>query len=288
MNAVRAYDAGLRFQRGGTLTERALRLLEHGPLHTAVLAVQVLGITGDPRAAAGAVFALLGSDPRFSVSGDGVWSLGPAAPTRRLLREESFVVVDVETTGGSPGGGHRVTEIAAVCVSGGEIREHFATLVNPDRRIPSMITSLTGITNEMVLGAPRFREVVDRLLPLLEGRVFVAHNAPFDWRFVTAELDRAAGMLPAGRQLCTVKLARKILPQLPSRSLDGLAEYFGLEIEARHRALDDALATARVLLYFLDALEERGIEDWEGVDTLLGKRTPRRKRTASPRSMDQA
>ncbi|MBV9772728.1 MAG: 3'-5' exonuclease, partial [Gemmatimonadetes bacterium] len=160
--------------------------------------------------------------------------------------------------------------------------------VNPDRRIPSMITSLTGITDAMVRGAPRFHQVADRIVPLLEGRIFVAHNAPFDWRFMCAEIERATGMLPAGRQLCTVKLARKILPQLPSRSLDGLAEYFGLEIESRHRALDDAVATAKVLLYFIDWMEERGIEDWDGVDVLLGKRAPRRKRTATPRSMDQA
>lgn len=280
--------SGIAFERGGALTDRALRLLEHQPLHTAVLATRVLGISGDPRAAAAAVFALLGSDPRFTVSADGVWSLGAAAPSRRLLRDERFVVVDVETTGGSPGGGHRVTEVAAVCVEGGEIRETFASLVNPERRIPSMITSLTGITDSMVRGAPRFREVADRVVPLLEGRIFVAHNAPFDWRFMCAEIERATGMLPAGRQLCTVKLARKLLPQLPSRSLDGLAEYFGLEIESRHRALDDAVATAKVLLHFLGWLEERGIEDWDGVDVLLGKRAPRRRRTATPRSMDQA
>lgn len=283
-----AYNDVLRFQRGGSLTERALRMLQHGPLDTAVIASQVLGITGDPRAAAGAVFALLGTDPRFSVSGEGVWSLGREAPPPKLLRDERFVVVDVETTGGSPGSGHRVTEIAAVCVEGGEIRETFSTLVNPDRRIPSMIVSLTGITDSMVRDAPRFGQVAEQVLPLLEGRVFVAHNAPFDWRFVCSELERSTGMLPAGRQLCTVKLARKLLPQLPSRSLDGLAVYFGLEIESRHRALDDAVATAQVLLRFLETLEERGIDDWEGVDVLLGARAPRRKRTATPRSMDQA
>lgn len=283
-----AYNEGLRFQRGGSLTERAVRMLEYGPLDTAVLASQVLGIRGDARAAAAAVFALLGTDPRFSVSTEGVWSLGAQAPVRRLLRDERFVVVDVETTGGSPGSGHRVTEIAAVCVEGGEIRESFATLVNPGVRIPSMIVSLTGITDAMVAGAPRFGQVADQVLPFLEGRVFVAHNAPFDWRFVCAELERSTGILPAGRQLCTVKLARKLLPQLPSRSLDGLALYFGLEIESRHRALDDAVATAHVLLRFLEALDERGIEDWDGVDVLLGKRAPRRKRTATPRSMDQA
>jgi DNA polymerase-3 subunit epsilon len=283
-----AYEGGMRFERGGSLSDHALRLLAHEPLHTSALAACVLGISGDAGAAARAVFALLGGDPRFSVSPEGVWSVGAAAPARRRLREESFVVVDVETTGGSPGSGHRVTEIAAVCVAGGEIGERFSTLVNPERRIPGMITSLTGITDAMVAGAPRFGEVAHRLADFLEGRVFVAHNASFDWRFLCAEMERATGMLPSGRQLCTVRLARKLVPQLPSRSLDGLALFYGLEIEARHRALDDALATAKVLLRFLDTLEERGIEDWEGVEVLLGKRAPRRKRTATPRSMDSA
>ncbi|MDP9349891.1 MAG: 3'-5' exonuclease [Gemmatimonadota bacterium] len=283
-----AHRGGIGFERGGTLSDHALRLLSHEPLHTSVLATRVLGISGDPGAAARAVFALLGGDPRFSVSADGLWSVGAAAPARRRLRDESFVVVDVETTGGTPASGHRVTEIAAVCVENGEVKESFCTLVNPDRRIPGMITSLTGITNEMVAGAPRFHEVADRLAEFLGGRVFVAHNAPFDWRFLCAEMERATGMLPSGRQLCTVKLARKLLPQLPSRSLDGLALFYGLDIEARHRALDDAVATAHVLLRFMDALEERGIDDWEGVEILLGKRAPRRKRTSTPRSMDQA
>jgi DNA polymerase-3 subunit epsilon len=151
-----------------------------------------------------------------------------------------------------------------------------------------MIVSLTGITDAMVAGAPRFGQVADQVLPLLEGRVFVAHNAPFDWRFVCAELERSTGILPAGRQLCTVKLARKLLPQLPSRSLDSLARYFGLEIASRHRALDDAVATAHVLLRFIDRLQELEIHDWLGVQALLGRRAPRRPRRASPRSMDSA
>jgi DNA polymerase III subunit epsilon len=151
-----------------------------------------------------------------------------------------------------------------------------------------MITSITGITDEMVRDAPRFHEVGPRLVDFLAGRVFVAHNAAFDWRFLCAEMERTAGRTLHGRQLCTVKLARKLLPQLPSRSLDALAIYFGLEIEARHRALDDAVATAHVLLRLIEILGERGVDDWGGVQTVLGARSPRRKRVAMPRSMDSA
>jgi DNA polymerase III subunit epsilon len=282
---------GVRFEHAGSLSQRALAALMQGPLHTAEVAHKVLGMRGDKGAASVAVFTLLGRDPRFVVSSDGVWSVASSpAPDVRRLREEEFVVVDVETTGGSPGGGDRVTEVAAVRVSGGRITEKFSTLVNPERRIPSAIVSLTGITHEMVANAPRFAEVAADVAAMVEGHVFVAHNAAFDWRFVTAEMEKATGHTPRGRTLCTVRLARKLLPNLPSRSLDALALYFGLEIESRHRALDDAVATAHVLLRFVEMLEEHDVEDWSALEWYFGQRAPRptRKRSASPRSMREA
>jgi DNA polymerase-3 subunit epsilon len=237
-------------RRTGGLTERALRALAEGPLPTTTVARAVLGIEGGAGAAAAAVFALLGADSRFAVDATGVWSLTgqPVERPAPTLRDEDWVVVDVETTGGSPHAGHRVTEVAAVWVRGVEVVRTWSTLVNPERRIPGMITSLTGINDAMVRDAPRFRDIAPELSEVLRGRVFVAHNAAFDWRFVQAEMERAMGSQMAGRQLCTVRLARKLLPQLPSRSLDGLAEYFGLDIEARHRALDDAEVTAEAFV----------------------------------------
>ena len=284
---------GVRFERQDGLHARALATLREGPLGTAELARRVMGLHGAPEVAARAVWALLGTDARFRVSGSGVWSLSEAAPPPELfrrLREEEFVVVDTETTGGAPEWGHRITEFAAVRVRGGEICERYSTLVNPDRPIPRVVTALTGITQEMVRGAPRFGEVARRVAGSMEGAVFVAHNAAFDWRFVSHEMRRCTGESPAGRQLCTVRLARRLMPELPSRGLDSLARWFGLEIESRHRALDDAVATAEVLIRFLEMLEERGVEDWHGLQALLRKRGPRktRKRRAMPRSMDAA
>src|SRR5690606_33406162 len=121
-------------------------------------------------------------------------------------------------------------------------------------------------------------------------RVFVAHNAAFDWCFLCIERERAGGCRLEGRQLCTVRLARRLLPELPSRSLDSLALYFGLEIESRHRALDDAVATAHVLLRLLDRLEEMEVRCWEEVERFLKRRSPprSRRRRTSPRSMDSA
>ncbi|MBW3572281.1 MAG: 3'-5' exonuclease [Gemmatimonadetes bacterium] len=286
---------GVRLERDGSLTDRALRVLAAEPLTSAEVASRVLGITGGAGAAASAVFTLLGADPRFRVDTHGVWSVapppGPAEPgSARPLREESFVVVDVETTGGSPWRGHRVTEVAAVRVRGGRIEDTYSTLVNPERPIPAMITHLTGITQAMVADQPRFAQVARQVSGALEGSVFVAHNAAFDWRFMCHEMSLATGLTLSGRQLCTVRLSRKLLPQLPSRSLDGLALYFGVEIESRHRALDDAVATAKVLLRLMDLLEEQGVGDWDGVQRMLRRRKPRksRKRKAMPQSMEAA
>ena len=283
---------GVRLQRDSSLTDRAARMLASEPLATAEVAERVMGLRGGARAVSAAVFALLGDDPRFAVSPQGVWSVtGPTATgaARRALADEEWVVVDVETTGGAPSRGHRVTEVAAVRVRGGRLCEVYSTLVNPERTIPGTITSLTGISEGMVEEQPRFGEVAEAFSGAMEGAVFVAHNAAFDWRFVCHELRLATGMTLSGRSLCTHQLSRRLLPQLTSRSLDGLALYFGVEIEARHRAQDDAVATARVLLRMLDMLEEQEVRDWAGLQELLSRRKPRqRKRRASPGSMEAA
>ena len=301
MSFEHASPDGVRFERDGLLVRSAMDLLSAAPASTAEVAARVLGITHANGAAAAAVFALLGTDPRFAVSSCGTWSLAAPSPpplaspeqlalALRSLRDEEWVVVDLETTGGSPKRGHRVTEVAAVCVSGGRITESYCTLVNPARAIPRFVTSLTGITEAMVAGAPHFHEVAERVSQTLDGRVFVAHNAGFDWRFLSHEMVQATGLAPRGRQLCTVKLARKLLPELPSRKLDALAMYFGVEIENRHRALDDAVATAKILLRLIDLAEDRGAADWEALEVVLGRRKPRkpRKRKAMPTSMEAA
>jgi DNA polymerase-3 subunit epsilon len=301
VNAYAFPADGVRFERDGLLVRSALDLLSLAPAATAEVAARVLGIRQANGAAAAAVFALLGTDARFAVTREGVWSLAAPKPPPlprpeqcslplRSLREEEWVVVDLETTGGSPLRGHRVTEVAAVRVSGGRITETYATLVNPARGIPRFITSLTGINEAMVAGAPHFHEVAERVAEAIAGRVFVAHNAAFDWRFLSQEMLQATGTAPAGRQLCTVRLARKLLPELPSRGLDALSMYFGVEIENRHRALDDAVATARILIRLIEILEDRGAEDWEALELVLGRRAKRKKRTrtATPTSMQAA
>jgi DNA polymerase-3 subunit epsilon len=169
-------------------------------------------------------------------------------------------------------------EIAAVVVRDGEIVELFETLVNPERPIPYFVSQLTNITWDMVKDKPTFDRVAPEVMRVLEGNVFVAHNMMFDWRFVTSELSRSTGRKLQGRRLCTVKIARKVLPQLSRRSLDHVARYYGVEIHGRHRAAGDALATAKCLLRMLSDLGDRGCATWGDLETLLRAPAVRRKK----------
>jgi DNA polymerase-3 subunit epsilon len=198
----------------------------------------------------------------------------PSEPLSSL----SYVVVDTETTGGRAYYGDRITEFAAVVVRDGKIVEMFETLVNPERPIPRFVSQLTNITWDMVKDAPTFDRIAPDVLRVLEGNVFVAHNAMFDWRFVAAELSRSVNQRLRGRRLCTVGMARKILPQLPRRSLDHVARYYGVEITGRHRAGGDALATAKCLIRMMSDLTDRGCDTWEDLDALLRKPLKRHKK----------
>jgi DNA polymerase-3 subunit epsilon len=256
----------------------AADLLAVGPIHTLDLARDVLGLSGHAGASSAAVFQLLGADPRFQVDKEGVWSIDPTVvPLGAPLGEVSFAVVDVETTGGASWRGHRVIDISIVEVQNGRIVDEYETLVNPGQPIPPMIVGLTGITTEMVTGAPYFDHVAEEIDRRLRGRVFVAHNVTFDWGFVSAELLRATGDVPDVPKLCTVRMSRRLVPQLRRRNLDVVTRHFGVEIHARHRAYGDALATARVLLRLLDEAAGRGIEDLATLQWYLKGRRQRKR-----------
>jgi DNA polymerase-3 subunit epsilon len=171
------------------------------------------------------------------------------------LLDAPLAIVDLETTGAHPAF-NRVTEIAVVEVLAGEIASEWSTLVNPRTSIPAAIQALTGITNEMVADAPAFEDLARELYERLEGRVFVAHNARFDYGFLRSEFERA-GLRFQARTLCTVKLSRRLYPQQARHSLDSLIQRHGLRCDARHRALGDAQAVWQFLRV---AAEERGAE----------------------------
>lgn len=155
-----------------------------------------------------------------------------------------YAIVDIETTGGYADN-HKVTEVAIYHHDGHHITDHFHTLINPGRKIPYFITGLTGIDSEMVREAPVFEDIAKEILHWLKDRVFVAHNAHFDYSFLRKEFEDA-GIAWQAKKLCTVRLSRKIIPGLESYSLGRLAESLGIKIPNRHRAGGDAEATAKI------------------------------------------
>jgi DNA polymerase-3 subunit epsilon len=158
--------------------------------------------------------------------------------------ERKYAIVDIETTGGLVKR-DKITEIAIVLHNGHEVIDQYQTLINPERSIPTFISNMTGITDDMVADAPLFCEVAKEIVLRTEGAVFVAHNARFDYGFLREEFARL-GYSYVRKQLCTVRLSRKLLPELKSHSLDSLIRHYSLRVDNRHRALDDALATAEV------------------------------------------
>ena len=263
------------------LSERAVEFLRADPSDAKSLIEHVCQMPGAPMVVAEQMaLALFAARPEFVRAQDGRWSLAPEPQAHALRPTVSTMVVTEERAiynaaverdelaialvcrrrrrddGHEPWRGDRITEIAAIVVRDGVVAERFETLVNPERSIPPMITNLTQINWEMVKDAPRFRDICDELVRVLSGHVFVAHNVDFDWRFVSSEVQRASGQRLSGRRLCTVRLARRVLPQLRSRRLDSVANYYGVEILARHRAAGDAVATAHVLLRLLDEARE--------------------------------
>ncbi|GAB3224395.1 GIY-YIG nuclease family protein [Algoriphagus aestuariicola] len=153
-----------------------------------------------------------------------------------------FAIVDIETTGGSPSGGG-ITEIAVLIHDGEQVVREFQTLINPGQSIPTYITGLTGIDNQMVSDAPSFEEIGEELWDLLNGRVFVAHSVNFDFGFIREAFLKIGKDLKSPK-LCTVRLSRKAFPGLSSYSLGRLCENQKIPILARHRAMGDARATA--------------------------------------------
>ena len=170
----------------------------------------------------------------------------------RPLHEVVFVILDLETSGAAPSTGAAITEIGAVKVRGGEIIGEFQTFVNPQHGLSDFITSLTGITDEMLEDAPTINSVLPDFLEFLGSHketVLVAHNAPFDLGFLKAAAIQHQYPWPKYPVLDTVRIARSVLDrdEVPNCKLSTLATFFGAETSPNHRALDDARATVDVL-----------------------------------------
>lgn len=196
------------------------------------------------------------------------------------LHEVTFVVVDLETTGGSAKDADGITEIGAVKVRGGEVLGEFATLVDPGRAIPVQITMLTGITNLMVYDAPKIEAVLPALLEFLRGAVLVAHNAPYDVGFLKHACARHGLRWPAPAVLDTVQLARKVLTreEAPSVRLGALAPLLHARVTPDHRALHDAQATVDVLHALMERVGSLGVHTLPELIDVTRDLTPDRRR----------
>jgi len=181
-----------------------------------------------------------------------------------------FAIIDIETTGGDPKV-NKITEVAILIHDGEKLIDQYTTLVNPEQEIPPFISQLTGITNEMVQKAPPFRDVARHIERLTQDRIFVAHNVRFDYFFMKEEFKKI-GIPFQRKQLCTVRLSRKILPGLVSYSLGNLCEQIQIPIFDRHRAMGDAAATLKLFQRLLESDRENHIQQAlieKQVDSLL-------------------
>ena len=198
----------------------------------------------------------------------------------RALRDTTFCVVDLETTGGSAAGGSMITEIGAVKVRGGEVLGEFQTLVNPHEEIPPFIAVLTGITNAMVSDAPSIESALPAFLEFAQGSVLVAHNAPFDVGFLRHFALLQGRGWPPFEVLDTARLARRVITRddAPNCKLSSLAKAFNSTTTPNHRALEDARATVDVLHGLMERLGGLGVHTLEELQTFTSRVSPAQRR----------
>lgn len=187
---------------------------------------------------------------------------------RENLLDSTFVVIDLETTGFNPERAE-VIDIAAVRVEGGIITDRFSSLVYPGFFIPDRIKELTGITNAMLIGQPRIEEVFPQFLEFIGDSILVGHFVEQDIRFLDKYYRRLYGKRFKRPTLCTLKLSRKLFPELKKYSLESLSDFFGYETNGIHRALKDAELTAHIFLRILNELWNKyGIGDYLSIKKL--------------------
>ncbi len=180
------------------------------------------------------------------------------------MRSTPIIVLDIETTGLSAYASN-ITEIAAIKVVNEKEIDSFHTLVNPQEPIPPFITHLTGITNEMVQSAPPIQDVLLPLKKFLGNNPIIAHNASFDYNFISHNLYKHHGEELTNPKLCTAKLARRVHGELPSKRLGALCEFYGITNKRAHRAMGDTKATVELYYRLLAELEEHDISSPEDI-----------------------
>ena len=204
---------------------------------------------------------LLKLDKRFVDCGDSKWKCAPIEEivANRPLKDVTFVITDIETTG-SIRGKDRIMEIAALKSKNGEVQGQFEALVNPHKNISRQISRITKITNLTIQDSPPIEEVLPAYMDFVGEGVFVAHNSLFDFCFINAEIRRL-GLegFKTQTDICTYRIARKLLPDVKARGISGLSMHFNYVMKNRHRAMPDVLATHFFLNKFLELLTEINI-----------------------------
>lgn len=200
---------------------------------------------------------LILTDKRFELVRNKV-SLSEKGEKFKKLMNTTFVALDVETTG-TNSLKDKITEIGALKIHGGAITDIFETLINPGRYIPYDITNLTGITNEMVNNSPDIEQVTPSFLEFICDSVLIAHNAPFDIRFINAEMQAMGRDKLNNEVLCTYKLSRRFFPGMKTYSLKSMTKVLELINEKPHRAGSDAAACAQIFLNLLNCMPEKEI-----------------------------
>jgi len=253
-----------------SLVEHTVKLLQQseGCVGIERILHEVFGITNaSSDLATNLISDLAARDPRLSLNEKHI-ELNQDIFSANNLNAATFTVFDLETTGASAPP-CRITEIGAVKIEAGRITDAFHTMVDPQCPIPSFISQLTGITDEMVTGAPKFVDVMSSFLGFIGDSIVVAHNAQFDLRFLNYEIGMIHEEYRLGNQhLCTVQLSKKLMPDLENHRLNTLARHFSIPLVNHHRASDDARATAEIFLNLLDMLSAIGITNLDEVRTL--------------------
>ena len=191
-----------------------------------------------------------------------------------MIHSTTFVVVDTETTG-STAAQDRVIEIGAVKVRAGKILDTYQTFLNPERFIPHNVMQIHNISDMMVKDAPTFGVIADELLSFMgEESIFTAHNVEFDREFLNYEFQRIGYPRLIHQPLCTLKLARKLFPDFKKHNLVSLAETLRIPHPHAHRALDDSITTARILLLMFDQLSREGKTRLEDINLKSPLRVP--------------
>ena len=201
------------------------------------------------------------SDDRFVPISDKLWKIAPLQTflEDKALKEVIFVITDIETTG-SIRGEDRIIDLAALKVRNGEVIGEFNTLVNPEKSISYPIARLTGISNKMVANAPIIEQALPDFVEFAGSGIFVAHNALFDFHFINSEIRRLDVKPLQNRvEVCSFRLAKKLLREAKSHGVVGLSQYFNYKIENHHRAMSDVLATKYFFDRLLELLEKRNV-----------------------------